>query len=130
MEEEEDDREEEDDEEKVEDCIDGNKCKVLLIDVWHIIAVVSYGLCSTWGLDNLVDLVDPEYRFQNKQEVQEYLPGFLSQVEKIWSLTKALVEQQGPGSEEDRLDEVIYLTEILNMFKENNKIRMVKVIVK
>ena len=116
LEEDEDDEDEDDDEE--EEAV----CKTLLGNVWHMVACVTFSMCSIWDCKGDLDPVEPEYVFKDRREVEERVEGFISQVQIIGTLMESLVELRRCKRDlEQDWSKVVRLVQLLNSFRNNIK---------
>ncbi len=109
--------EDDDDEEEEEDV-----CKTLLGNVWHMVACVTFSMCSIWDCKGDLDPVEPEYEFKDRREVEEMVEGFISQVQTIGKLMESLLKLRRCRRDlEQGWSEVTRLVPLLNTFRNNIK---------
>ncbi|XP_023340963.1 uncharacterized protein LOC111710984 [Eurytemora carolleeae] len=117
LEENEDEDDDDDDEEEEEDV-----CKTLLGNVWHMVACVTFSMCSIWDCKGDLDPVEPEYEFKDRREVEEMVEGFISQVQTIGKLMESLLKLRRCRRDlEQGWSEVTRLVPLLNTFRNNIK---------
>ena len=109
---------EDDDDEEEEEGV----CKTLLGNVWHMVACVTFSMCSIWDCKGDLDPVEPEYEFKDRREVEEMVEGFISQVKTIGKLMESLVELRRCRRDlVQGWSEVTRLVPLLNAFRNNIK---------
>ena len=112
------DEEEEGEEEEEEEDV----CKTLLANVWHMVACVTFSMCSIWDCKGDLEPVEPEYKFKDRREVEERVEGFISEVQIIGKLMESLVElRRCMRTLEQGWSEVTRLVPLLNTFRNNIK---------
>ena len=100
-----------------------NNSLTLLTNVWHMIASVSYGLCSTWECAEELEPVEPEYNFKDRGDAENYLQGFFNQVHYVLGLITRLVQRKKSGELEQGREEGRILVQLLISFKQENSVK-------
>ena len=117
-----DELDEDEDEEGEEEEEEEDVCKTLLANVWHMVACVTFSMCSIWDCKGDLEPVEPEYKFKDRREVEERVEGFISEVQIIGKLMESLVElRRCMRTLEQGWSEVTRLVPLLNTFRNNIK---------